>query len=104
MATSYLILRQAQIYKLVNPLNDKIFYVGSTRGPIKAALRRHISPNAKIYDSRKRDMVKSILSKGKEPLIVVVEKCPIDQQHEREKYWRYRLAKHNPLTNACGIC
>jgi hypothetical protein len=96
--------RSAFVYILVNPINEKIFYVGSTRGNLSSALYRHCSPiGRRGANLRKIAVVKSILKTGQRPVIKSVETCPVDQQFEREKYWRLKLSEEHPLTNACGV-
>lgn len=96
-------VRPAVIYTLTNPINGKIFYVGSTRGRLKATLKRHMSKVAIPQTPKKRAVIRAIVKKGKEPIITVIENCTVDNQFAREKYWRHRLAKRHSLTNACGI-
>jgi hypothetical protein len=103
MAISSPLRHTAIIYALVNPIDDSIFYVGSTRGSLAAALRRHIRPNTRIFNRDKAKVISAIQKKGKQPLIAELQRCLVSLQFEIEKTWRHRMAKKYWLTNACGI-
>jgi hypothetical protein len=79
-----------KIYGLLNPIDNKYFYVGATGQPLKKRLTGHTSSTDK--NEKKVAIVKSILEKGLRPLIVLLERPSDDcDPKEREIAWMQKL-------------
>lgn len=90
------------IYCLINPINKKPFYVGASTNP-KKRLNGHMQiatkmPFAKgnIYSERRKLMIK-ILSKGKKPILKIIEETTFEKADERERYVHGEMAKKYKL-------
>lgn len=101
------------VYKLVNPVDYTIFYVGRTQKKLSVRLSLHFTET--VYDAsvrtdavnkRKLLVMRDIKSKGFRPIISPIETFPIYSWSDfhaacnREKYWMcfYSQIGH-PITN-----
>lgn len=87
------------IYALLDPTDDKPFYVGSTRITIRLRLAAHISESLSdtMPKSAKCRKIKSLLDQDLRPLIEPLEECEGVYRAEREQHW-YQLLKENGET------
>lgn len=70
-------------------LNDKtgVRYVGQTNSP-SLRLSQHMCKGRSGRDKTKRGRwIKGLVEKKEEPVMVIVETCPIYQANERERFW-----------------
>lgn len=84
--------RKAMIYVLINPFNNKVFYVGSTKITLEQTLARHMSTRGERgVNAAKRAVIKKIVNRGRKPIIKCVQKCDATTQfrHERRWIWKY---------------
>lgn len=95
-------------YKLINPLDNSVFYIGRTKRPIRFRLSGHISEatNKATFHLQKSLIIRAILDTGKKPLIVLLEKIKITHPDDelkiagREFFWIEKYAAQgSPLTN-----
>lgn len=89
--------REAIIYVLINPVNNAIFYVGSTRISLTETLSRHLKTNK--CSKEKRDIINQAKIKGLNIIIKEVNKCSANLQFETEIKWIHKLSKLHNLTN-----
>lgn len=99
---------ELSIYKLINPIDKTVFYVGRTSFLLPRRLRAHISQtnsNSNL-NKRKISILKTIQNAGLKPIIELLESFnPASNQeykgyHEREIYWIvYYLNQGQPITN-----
>lgn len=82
--------RVAIVYALINPFNNRVFYIGSTRRGLQKRLREHISERYLCRGcSDKNAIIRYIIDKGKIPIIKSLCKCPTSDQFRMEmKYHR----------------
>jgi hypothetical protein len=91
------------IYRLVDPLTDKVRYVGATSRTVELRLEDHLH-NARGKERRHVcNWVRSLLQKGALPRAELIEKAPYEQWAKREAYWVsfYRACGFD-LTNLTG--
>lgn len=93
----------AFVYVLVNPIDKKVFYIGSTKGSINQTFKRHISKRGERgCNVAKRMVVRQIAKKGLLPLIEVVKTCPVAKQFRAEVEYMRRMRRPRKLTNMVG--
>lgn len=83
--------RPINVYALVNPLNNKIFYVGATSSPENVRLSAHCS---EIGNNAKGEIICSILDAGERPILMILEQdVPINAVSKRENFYikKYKL-------------
>mgnify|MGYP002682995520 CR=1 FL=1 len=98
------------IYKLVNPIDSTVFYVGRTTFKLSYRLLGHLSQVNSIspesHNQNKVSIIRDIIDKGSKPYIELIEEIePTDESelkglHERELYWITEYIKNGqPITN-----
>lgn len=87
------------IYVLINPLNNKIFYVGSTYLSLSCTLRRHIN-NVNSQTPSKGKIIRKISAKGLKPIIKIIDRCRVNQRSGCERAWIEELSEKYKLVNA----
>jgi hypothetical protein len=93
--------RKAVVYVLINPLNNKVFYVGSTRMTLSQTLARHMRSN--VHQSiEKKKVIALIKGNGLKAIIKVVHECTVENQFKKEGHYRRFYARRYGLTNAVG--
>ena len=80
------------IYKLIDPRNNKIRYVGKTIN-IKRRYKQHLYEKDKSHKSL---WVQSLRNQKLKPIIEILENCNYDNWKEREIYW---IKQFDNLTN-----
>src|SRR5262249_6896974 len=89
------------IYKLVDPLPSNVVYVGRTIQPLELRRRAHIHNG---FGAPVHRWVRSLLREGREPLIVEIERVPVEQAVAAEDAWiaHYRQAGAEVLNMRSG--
>jgi hypothetical protein len=93
------------IYKLIDPSNNEIRYIGQT-DDIKRRYNDHISSsmneNSDSYDTYKARWVRKLKLSGLLPIIEIVEECDsLEQSNIRERYYVSKLTNEGcRLTNS----
>jgi hypothetical protein len=77
---------QTFIYTLEDPDTNEIRYIGKTVKSLKDRLTGHIYSCQKEKNHR-TNWIKSIIKKGKKPIIKMIDSCPWDESQELESYW-----------------
>jgi len=88
-----------QVYGLVNPLNNSIFYVGSSIDPRKRLIS-HIT-KSKIRSSPnplKNKIILNILQKGYKPTYIIIENLT-EEWASLENYWIRVLSREFEIVN-----
>lgn len=86
-----------KIYKLTDPISNKIRYVGQTKKELFLRLAGHIHS---VYHKRNRilsdftDWIENLLKVNKIPTIELIEECDDDKANEIEKYYIIKLSKN----------
>lgn len=80
------------IYKLIDPRNNEVRYIGKTIN-IKRRYKQHLYDKRK---SHKSSWVQSLRNEKLKPILELLETCDIDNWKERENYW---IKQFNNLTN-----
>lgn len=83
------------IYGLIDPITKKVRYVGKTKRKLRTRLRAHINDKPK-NNTYKFNWIQSLIQKGVEPEIFLIETCGENMWVDREKYW---IGYFNDLTN-----
>jgi len=87
-------MNKTYIYSLCDPITEEIRYIGKTINPSQR-LSRHIKDGYK-KSSHKECWIYSLLQKGLNPKMNIIEECFGDSWIEREKYY---ISKIPNLTN-----
>lgn len=87
-----------KIYMLIDPFTKEVRYVGQTIKTLKYRLNEHVQ-DSKRYNYHSANWVKSLLKRGKIPIIELIEECPLENLDEREIYYISELSKTCNLTN-----
>ena len=74
------------IYALVDPFTSQVRYIGFTTN-VDCRLSRHINDAESGVASHKCHWIRSVLSKGSEPLLRVLEEGSGSSWKDSEKYW-----------------
>lgn len=77
-------MKNTKIYKLIDPRDEKVKYVGKTIRTLEYRLYQHLQ----CYNKTKKDSwIKSLLSKNLEPRIELIEQCDEIIWEDRERFW-----------------
>lgn len=77
--------RPINIYALVNPTNNSVFYVGATSSPLVVRLSAHCS---EITGNNKSKIISEIIKFGSKPKIVMLEKdVPLKSVSSKENFY-----------------
>lgn len=90
-------MKKIYIYKLTDPFTDEIRYVGKTTNLVRR-LNSHIN-RCKSNKFHSAVWIKSIINKGKKPIIEIIEECNEENWEDREIYWISYYRKIFDLTN-----
>jgi predicted GIY-YIG superfamily endonuclease len=92
-------LDQRVIYALVDPTDEKVYYVGQTRSP-QSRLEQHMA--AQHHQSAKGEWLRRLRQQGQQPLMHILETVTGERAAlEREQEWIRRfLEQQMPLLNA----
>lgn len=93
-------MKYTYIYGLTDPTTGEVRYVGKADNPGRR-YQKHIGALGMSEDNHKARWVKKLLSQGKSPGLVILEKVPHEQWVEAERRWiaHYR-AEGARLTNS----
>jgi len=89
------------IYGLVDPVTKYVRYVGKANNP-PYRLRVHLTPRELKSKTHKNHWIRSLLSIGKRPEQIILEKVPQSEWQQAERKWiaYYRsIDGYPPLTN-----
>ncbi len=94
-------VKMVKIYSLSDPEDDVIRYVGKTVKTLRGRLTSHI--NEKRVNHR-TCWIKSVLNKGIEPKIDLIEEVSVDNWEAMEIYWiaQFKAWGFNLVNNAIG--
>lgn len=85
--------RNAFIYALLDPRDNKIKYIGKSKDP-KTRFRKHLTQKGNTF---KHKWISFLLDNSMTPILNIIEKCSESIIDEREKYW---IAKYkNQICN-----
>lgn len=93
------------IYALICPRLGRVRYVGNTRNP-HVRLQGHLQ-DARTHkeNSHKARWIRGLLQEGKQPILYILESCPVALGDIRERFWEdWFVSQKAPLTNTrhCG--
>ena len=88
-------MKEVKIYKLIDPRNGNIRYVGKTINSLKYRLYKHIYDKP-LHNTYKFNWIQSLKILGLKPEIELIEICDDSNWRERERYW---IAYYDNLTN-----
>jgi hypothetical protein len=83
-------MKSINIYCLIDPRNNKPFYVGATESNIKHRLSNHISEvktYSKDYWSDKIKLIKEIMQDNKRPVVMLLCVCDISSVDHYEAFY-----------------
>lgn len=89
---------QSIIYKLIDPRDNTIKYIGKTRNTLRKRVTDHMSDARRGQQNHRCNWIRSLLSQGMLPIIDVVEIVSRDKEDEKEKFW-ISFYKRENLTN-----
>lgn len=91
-------MNKRKIYGLTDPRTGEVRYVGQTKNELRKRLRAHIGEAVahKPVCVHKNNWIRSLLSLGLEPQIVLLEEVQEEQVNEAEVKW---IASFHNLTN-----
>jgi hypothetical protein len=98
-----------RIYKLINPFDNQVFYVGKTIGSLESRLKAHVKELEDNAVSKKREIIASIIDRGSYPVIEEIEtaecSCASDELsiNEKELSWIVYYNNINEITNVEGL-
>ena len=75
------------IYGIMNPTNNKFFYVGKTFKPVEDRLKEHYNSQ----NLRVKKKIRSIVNRGFTPTVVCLCRCDYIKASNKEQYWIYKL-------------
>lgn len=88
-------MKEVKIYKLVDPRNYEVKYIGKTINSLEYRLYKHITDKP-LHNTHKHNWIQSLIILGLKPNIELVEICDESNWKERERYW---IKYYNNLTN-----
>lgn len=97
------------IYKLVDPLDNSIRYVGRTKNSLKHRLNQHLSDYKSNHNKHKKYWIKNLLDLNLKPKIRLIKKlnCSWEESHVEEqkiivKYFKKGYNLVNLQDKGCG--
>lgn len=83
------------IYALVDPRNESVFYIGSTILPLRIRLSAHVSFNpctsgTDNHSNKRKALINDIIKCGKYPGINVLHECDTDEVDDIEEKYYYK--------------
>ena len=84
-----------KIYKLIDPLNNNIRYIGWTSKKLSKRLSDHISEARRGFRNHKSNWIRSLMNLNVYPKIETIEECEYDDRQERETYWISYYGREN---------
>jgi hypothetical protein len=94
--------QEVYIYKLIDPENNNIRYVGWTSKEIIYRLKQHLKESRLSDKNHRNRWIRSLLSKNIEPIIEVIEVVAYKIKNEREKYWISFYGRENLVNGTDG--
>lgn len=90
---------KGKIYVLIDPITNRIRYVGMTKLTLKHRLYLHLKEKPKI--THKSHWIQSLKRNNKEPIIVQIDSSDnLEELSKKEIYWiQYYLKQNEKLTN-----
>ncbi len=92
-------MKTYKIYKLIDPRDNSIKYVGVTTRTLQQRLSQHWYESKNFIGTYKRHWIKELYNLGFKPNIKLIEICNKDNWEEREIYW---ISYFENLTN-CSL-
>ena len=89
-------MRTYKIYKLIDPRDNAVRYVGVTTRTLQQRLSQHWNEGKNFIGTYKRHWIKQLYEIGLKPIIELIEICDENQWEEREKFW---ISFFEDLTN-----
>lgn len=89
--------RQAYIYALLDPISNKIRYIGCTSQDVNVRLKQHLKDRRK---SHKVNWINKLKKKNLIPKIYIIEKVSKSNMFDREVFWINFYRSKTKLTNA----
>lgn len=83
------------IYALIDPVTDKVFYVGRSNNPGRRYVEHYNEPD-KTDKARRIEQMKNYLHM---PYMIILEQCNKDSVKKQEQFWINRLGGIKRLTN-----
>jgi hypothetical protein len=80
-------MMKVNVYRLVDPRNGAVRYVGVTRRTIQYRCRGHIKEAEAGHKSHKCSWIRQLLGRGLRPLVELIEVVDRSESEEREKFW-----------------
>lgn len=77
-------MRAVKIYKLIDPRDNLVKYIGKTVNSLNFRFYHHLRSTER---TKKGSWIKSLLKLKKLPIIELIEECSEDMWEERERYW-----------------
>lgn len=71
------------IYTLEDPDTNEVRYIGKTISPLNIRLTKHLA-SCKRENNYRTNWIKSIIKKGKKPIIKMIDSCPWDESQKLE--------------------
>lgn len=84
------------IYALVNPIDNRVFYIGCTKSKPEQRLNSHMREKAITY---KKYIISEIKKINKIPLIIVLETVKKEHRFHEKKWIRFFRDNGNMLSN-----
>jgi hypothetical protein len=85
------------IYKLIDPRNDKVRYVGWCKN-VRQRYNEHLSEARRGFIGHKNNWIRSLLKEELKPIVEIIENILYKNKTEREQYWIKFYGRDN-LTN-----
>jgi hypothetical protein len=90
------------IYKLIDPRDNSVKYIGRTHKPLKKRLDGHLADARRGSKSHRCKWIRKLLSKGLIPSIEALENVAWDKGSEREQYWIAWYGRKNLVNGTDG--
>lgn len=90
-----------QIYRLIDPIDGAVRYVGITNDPPGRMVQHLAAYNG---SEGKRQWLRALKSQGLVPRMEIIEECPAESEGERERHWiAYHASMGDKLLNGNGV-
>ena len=91
-----------KIYKLIDPRNNSIRYIGLTSKTLDARLSKHLADAKTNKKTHKCNWIRSLISNDITPIIRLIEECSENESKEREIYWISYYGRENLVNGTNG--
>ena len=96
------VIDKIKIYKLIDPLENSVKYIGWTHKPLEKRLQNHLSDARRGLKNHRCNWIRKLLLNGVYPIINIIEEVDYEERNRKEKYWISYYGRENLVNGTDG--